>query len=153
MKKYKVIKRMIYDGSVREKGVILENLTSEEEKRMLQRNLIEEYKEGELEVEAADGDNGDADSGNGDADTGAENGTVDTADDSENEDAEEQIIEPYTEAELKSFDRTKLLDIAKELEITVQSNIGVEKLITKILDEYKVIEKESQDENKDGNPE
>ena len=75
------------------------------------------------------------------------------APDSENEDAEEQIIEPYTEAELKSFDRTKLLDIAKELEITVQSNIGVEKLITKILDEYKVIEKESQDENKDGNPE
>ena len=146
MKKYKVIKRMIYDGSVREKGVILENLTSEEEKRMLQRNLIEEYKEDELEEEVADEDNGDAD-------TGAENGTADTADDSENEDAEEQIIEPYTEAELKSFDRTKLLDIAKELEITVQSNIGVEKLITKILDEYKVIEKENQDENKNGNPE
>ena len=146
MKKYKVLTPIMYGGTVKNIGTVLENLTSEEEKRMLQRNLIEEYKEDELEVEAADGDNGDAD-------TGAENGTADTVDDSENEDAEEQIIEPYTEAELKSFDRTKLLDIAKELEITVQSNIGVEKLITKILDEYKVIEKENQDENKDGNPE
>ena len=152
MKKYKVLTPIIYGGTVKNIGTVLENLTSEEEKRMLQRNLIEEYKEDKPKAEVVDTD-GDTDSGNGDADTGAENGTADTADDSENEDAEEQIIEPYTEAELKSFDRTKLLEIAKELEITVQSNIGVEKLITKILDEYKVIEKESQDENKDGNPE
>ena len=152
MKKYKVLERIIYSGVIREKGSILENLTSEEEKRMLQRNLIEEYKE-EPKAEVADTDGDNEDSGNSDADTETENGAVDTGDDSGNEDIEEQIIEPYTEAELKSFDKPKLLEIVKELGLSVQSNIGVEKLITKILDEYKAIEKENQDENKDGNPE
>ena len=152
MKKYKVLERIIYSGVIREKGSILENLTSEEEKRMLQRNLIEEYKE-EPKAEVADTDGDNEDSGNSDADTETENGAVDTGDDSGNEDIEEQIIEPYTESELKSFDKPKLLEIVKELGLSVQSNIGVEKLITKILDEYKVIEKENQDENKDGNPE
>ena len=152
MKKYKVLERIIYSGVIREKGSILENLTSEEEKRMLQRNLIEEYKE-EPKAEVADTDGDNEDSGNSDADTETENGAVDTGDDSGNEDIEEQIIEPYTEAELKSFDKPKLLEIVKELGLSVQSNIGVEKLITKILDEYKVIEKENQDENKDRNPE
>ena len=152
MKKYKVLERIIYSGVIREKGGILENLTSEEEKRMLQRNLIEEYKE-EPKAEVADTDGDNEDSGNSDADTETENGAVDTGDDSGNEDIEEQIIEPYTESELKSFDKPKLLEIVKELGLSVQSNIGVEKLITKILDEYKAIEKENQDENKDGNPE
>ena len=152
MKKYKVLERIIYSGVIREKGSILENLTSEEEKRMLQRNLIEEYKE-EPKAEVADTDGDNEDSGNSDADTETENGAVDTGDDSGNEDIEEQIIEPYTEYELKSFDKPKLLEIVKELGLSVQSNIGVEKLITKILDEYKAIEKENQDENKDGNPE
>ncbi len=152
MKKYKVLERIIYSGVIREKGSILENLTSEEEKRMLQRNLIEEYKE-EPKAEVADTDGDNEDSGNSDADTETENGAVDTGDDSGNEDIEEQIIEPYTESELKSFDKPKLLEIVKELGLSVQSNIGVEKLITKILDEYKAIEKENQDENKDGNPE
>ena len=152
MKKYKVLERIIYSGVIREKGSILENLTSEEEKRMLQRNLIEEYKE-EPKAEVADTDGDNEDSGNSDADTETENGAVDTGDDSGNEDIEEQIIEPYTESELKSFDKPKLLEIVKELGLSVQSNIGVEKLINKILDEYKVIEKENQDENKDRNPE
>ena len=152
MKKYKVLERIIYSGVIREKGSILENLTSEEEKRMLQRNLIEEYKE-EPKAEVADTDGDNEDSGNSDADTETENGAVDTGDDSGNEDIEEQIIEPYTESELKSFDKPKLLEIVKELGLSVQSNIGVERLITKILDEYKVIEKESQDEDKDKNPE
>ena len=151
MKKYKVLTPIIYGGTVKNIGTVLENLTSEEEKRMLQRNLIEEYKEDKPKT--VDGDTGDTDSGNGDVDTGAENGTSDTDADSKNEDAEEQIIEPYTEAELKSFDKPKLLEIVKELGLSVQSNIGMEKLITKILDEYKAIEKENKDENKDGNPE
>ncbi len=142
MKKYKVLTPIIYGGTVKNIGTVLENLTSEEEKRMLQRNLIEEHKEEEPKGEVADtdGDKADIDSGNNDADAG-------------NEDIEEQIIEPYTESELKSFDKPKLLEIVKELGLSVQSNIGVEKLITKILDEYKAIEKENQDENKDGNPE
>ena len=152
MKKYKVLTPIIYGGTVKNIGTVLENLTSEEEKRMLQRNLIEEYKE-EPKAEVADTDGDNADSGNSDTDTGIENGAADTSDDSGNEDIEEQIIEPYTEAELKSFDKPKLLEIVKELGLSVQSNIGVEKLITKILDEYKVIEKENQDENKDRNPE
>ena len=151
MKKYKVLTPIIYGGTVKNIGTVLENLTSEEEKRMLQRNLIEEYKEEpKAEVADTDGDNADTDSGNSNADTGTENGA---GDDSGNEDIEEQIIEPYTETELKSFDKPKLLEIVKELGLSVQSNIGVEKLITKILDEYKVIEKENQDENKDRNPE
>ena len=152
MKKYKVLTPIIYGGTVKNIGTVLENLTSEEEKRMLQRNLIEEYKE-EPKAEVADTDGDNADSGNSDADTGTENGAADTDDDSGNEDIEEQIIEPYTAAELKSFDKPKLLEIVKELGLSVQSNIGVEKLITKILDEYKAIEKENKDENKDGNPE
>ena len=152
MKKYKVLTPIIYGGTVKNIGTVLENLTSEEEKRMLQRNLIEEYKE-EPKAEVADTDGDNEDSGNSDADTETENGAVDTGDDSGNEDIEEQIIEPYTESELKSFDKPKLLEIVKELGLSVQSNIGVEKLITKILDEYKAIEKENQDENKDGNPE
>ncbi len=143
MKKYKVLERIIYSGVIREKGSILENLTSEEEKRMLQRNLIEEYKEEEPKGEVVVPDNTDIDAG-------TENGA---GDDSGNEDIEEQIIEPYTETELKSFDKPKLLEIVKELGLSVQSNIGMEKLITKILDEYKAIEKENKDENKDGNPE
>ncbi len=143
MKKYKVLTPIIYGGTVKNIGTVLENLTSEEEKRMLQRNLIEEYKEEEPKGEVVVPDNTDIDAG-------TENGA---GDDSGNEDIEEQIIEPYTETELKSFDKPKLLEIVKELGLSVQSNIGMEKLITKILDEYKAIEKENKDENKDGNPE
>ena len=114
MKKYKVLTPIIYGGTVKNIGTVLENLTSEEEKRMLQRNLIEEYKE-EPKAEVADTDGDNEDSGNSDADTETENGAADTSDDSGNEDIEEQIIEPYTEAELKSFDKPKLLEIVKEL--------------------------------------
>lgn len=136
MKEYIVIKPILHGGKIFKEGDKIKNLTSEQEKRMLDRELIEEYMEEEVEEII---------------DTGKEE-VGDVPEEETHEAAGEEIqeIKEYTENELKSFDKVKLLEIAGELELKVSNNIGTEKLITKIMAEYEEIKKESQ-EKENGN--
>lgn len=137
MKEYIVIKPILHGGKIYKEGDKIKNLTSEQEKRMLERELIEEYKEDEVEEEIIDTDKQDPED-------------VLEKDTAEAAGEEIQEIKEYTENELKSFDKVKLLEIAGELELKVSNNIGTEKLITKIMAEYEEIKKESQ-EKENGN--
>ena len=128
MKKYKVLTPIIYGGTVKNIGTVLENLTSEEEKRMLERKLIEECEEvGEVLTDLIPKD---------------QTGDIPEKDDEPT--IEDIEIVKYSETELKTFEKSKLLDIAKEMELNVPANIGIDKIIVKILEEYEAIEKENQ---------
>lgn len=109
--KYKVKRSLIYGGKVVKEGEILENLTADEKKRMLENEWVEEYKDVKPEPEPEP-------------------------------EPEVVEIEIHTIEELKAFDRTKLFEIAKELDLNAPANIGTDTLITKILNEYENIEKE-----------
>lgn len=132
--KYKVLKPLIYGGKVKETGEILENITSDVRERMLERELIEEYNiTGEAAAETIQK---------------AQTPDISKKDESvtDNSTTEDIEIVKYSETELKAFEKPKLLDVAKELRLTVPANIGTDKLIVKILEEYEVIEKEEQEQ-------